>query len=208
MTSSEQSKVLKMIEDGKISAEEGLRLMQVLGEEKAKPAKEPTPLKSSKTPPPDPVADADPAIAETASKARGLWMIPLWIGVGITILGGWVMYLNIHPTAISAWFYCLGFPIFLLGVAITALGWSSRTARWLFVRIEQPPGEFPRRIVIGFPLPLRLTSWFLRTFGHHIPELRNVPISEMIDAVEVSEEPLIVNVNEGEDGEKVQVFIG
>ena len=210
MTASERSKILKMIEDGKITPEEGLRLMQVLGDDPVEDVKEeaPTPV----TPPIDvkPVSEPDPDIAATVEKARSLWMIPLWIGVFITVFGGWVMYQNIHPSAISAWFYCLGLPILTLGILIILLGAASRTARWLFVSIKQKPGEFPQRIKIGFPLPLHLTSWILRNFGHmiEIEGLRNVPVDQLIDAVARSDEPLVVNVDEGEDGEKVQVFIG
>jgi hypothetical protein len=126
MTASERSKILNMIEEGKITPEEGLRLMQVLGEDPVEDRDEP-----ASAPNPTPIEDRpaperDPAIRATASKARALWMIPVWIGVAITVFGGWVMYSNMHPSGISAWFYCLGFPIFLLGVLITTLGVSSR----------------------------------------------------------------------------------
>jgi hypothetical protein len=209
MTASERSQILKMIEDGKISPEEGLRLMQVLeeepvedrqGSEAAQPSAPHLDFQTS--------ADPDPVISETVAKARSLWMIPLFIGVVITTFGGWVMYKNIHPSAISAWFYCLGFPIFLLGVLVIIMGVGSKTARWIFVSVKQKPGESPRHIRIGFPLPLTLTSWFLRNFGYKIEGLANIPVDQMIDALQQSSDPLVVNVDEGEDGEKVQVVIG
>jgi len=211
MTASERSKILKMIEDGKITPEEGLHLMQVLGED---PIEDSVGTKGTDETPvtPGPKVEvgsaADPAIEQTAEKARSLWLIPLWIGVVITVFGGWVMYQNIHGSLISAWFYCLGFPIFLFGVLLIMLGWSSKTSRWLFVSVKQKPGEFPQRIMLGFPLPLTLTSWVLRNFGHMIKELQNAPVDQVIDALRQSSDPLVVNVDEGEDGEKVQVFIG
>jgi len=211
MTTSERSKILKMIEEGKITPEEGLHLMQALGEdpledqvvgdESAETSEAHAPKVEVKTEP-------DPAINQTVEKARSLWMIPLWIGVVITVFGSWVMYQNIHGAQISAWFYCLGFPIFTLGVLFILLGWSSKTSRWLFVSVKQKPGEFPKRIMLGFPLPLGLTSWFFRNFGHMIKGLKNAPVDQVIDAMQRSNEPLVVNVDEGEDGEKVQVFIG
>lgn len=209
MTASERSKILKMIEDGKITPEEGLRLMQVLGED---PLEDRNESAAPHTPAPEvedrPASEPDLEINQTVKKARSLWMIPLWIGVFITTFGGWVMYKNVHPSDISVWFYCLGFPIFILGVLIIILGWGSKTARWLFVSVKQKTGEFPKRIVIGFPLPLHLTSWFLRNFGHKIEALGNVPVDQIIDAVQQSRDPLVVNVDDGDDGEKVQVYIG
>jgi hypothetical protein len=155
-----------------------------------------------------PVSEPDPEISKTVEKARRLWMVPLWIGVIITTFGGWVMYKNIHPTDISAWFYCLGMPIFILGVFVIVLGWSSKNARWIFVSVKQKPGDFPKRILIGFPLPLTLTSWFLRNFGHKIQGLGKVPVDQILKAIQHSNDPMVVNVDEGDDGEKVFVYIG
>lgn len=207
MTESERSKILKMIEDGKITPEEGLRLMQVLDddpveiEEEGKTPAEPSPRVDVRY-------DPDPAINETVEKARNLWVIPLWIGIFITAFGGWVMVQNIHGSQISGWFYCLGFPIFLMGILIIMLGSSSKTSRWLFVSVKQKSGEFPRNIKVGFPLPLGLTSWILRNFGHMIKELKNAPLDQIIDALQRSDDPLVVRVDEGDDGDKVEVFIG
>jgi len=53
-----------------------------------------------------------------------------------------------------------------------------------------------------------LASWFFRNFGNSIDGIKNVPIDQMIDALHESSDPLVVNVDEGDDGEKVQVFIG
>jgi hypothetical protein len=212
MTDSERSKILKMVEDGKITPEEGLRLMNVLGEAPLDDGDEPAPASRQEPPSPQPdvqsASEPDPDLAKTVATARSLWMIPLWIGVVITTFGGWIMYENVHSSAIGVWFFCLGFPIFFLGVLIILLGLGSRTACWLFVSVKQEPGNFPRRIMIGFPLPLNLASWFMRNFGHKIKGLRNIPVDQILVAVGNSEEPLIVNVDEGEEGEKVQVFIG
>jgi hypothetical protein len=201
-----------MIEDGKITPEEGLRLMQVLGEDPQDDYTEEN--ESFKSGKPEligderPGAEPDPEISKTVEKARRLWMIPLWIGVIITTFGSWVMYMNIHPGAISAWFYCLGLPIFILGVLIIVLGWSSKNARWLFVSVKQKPGDFPKRILIGFPLPLTLTSWFLRNFGHKIEGLGNVPVDLIFEAIQQSSDPMVVKVDEGDNGEKVLMYIG
>jgi len=211
MTASERSQILKMIEDGKITPEEGLRLMQVLGEDPQDDIAEVNEsFESGRSEPvieDRPVTEPDPEISKTVANARRLWMVPLWIGVIITTFGSWVMYKTMQPN-IGAWFYCLGFPIFILGVLVIVLGWSSKNARWLFVSVKQKPGEFPKRILIGFPLPLTLTSWFLRNFGHKIEGLGKVPVDQIFEAIQHSSDPMVVKVDEGEDGEQVLVYIG
>ncbi|MDP2993583.1 MAG: hypothetical protein Q8N46_00510, partial [Anaerolineales bacterium] len=88
---------------------------------------------------------------------------------------------------------------------------GSRKARWIFVDVHQKPGEKPARIFLGFPLPLKPAAWFLRTFGHHIPDLEKTNVDDVIQVIEAGftgEEPLVVNVDEGDEGERVQVYIG
>ena len=71
--------------------------------------------------------------------------------------------------------------------------------------------EFPRNITIAFPLPLGLVAWFLKNFGGSISGLKKTNVDEIIQAIAMAKnitEPLIVNVDDGDDGEKVQVFIG
>jgi hypothetical protein len=56
-----------------------------------------------------------------------------------------------------------------------------------------------------------LAAWFLRTFGRYIPNLEKTAADEILVALEQttsSDSPLVVNVDEGDDGEKVQVYIG
>jgi len=56
-----------------------------------------------------------------------------------------------------------------------------------------------------------LVGWFLKNFGSHIEGLKKTTIDEVLMAVSMAKsvtEPLIVNVDEGDGGERVQVFIG
>ena len=115
-----------------------------------------------------------------------------------------------EASGMNFWFYFLLVPL-LMGVLLTALATGSRQARWIFVDVRQRPGERPQHIFLGFPLPLKLTAWFLRTFGPLIPELHSTNVDEVIQVIEsgfTGKEPLIVNVDEGEQGERVRVYIG
>ncbi len=151
-----------------------------------------------------------PEVREDIRKWKRWWVIPLWVGAAVTVIGGLLMFLAYNAGGFGFWFACTWFP-FLLGVGILALAWSSRTAPWLHVRVHQAPGEKPQKIAISFPIPIRLTVWGLRTFGHRIPQMENTSLDEVILAlkdVARDETPLFVDVDEGENGERVQVFIG
>jgi hypothetical protein len=151
------------------------------------------------------------------SRWRNWWQIPLWIGVGITIIGGLMMYSAYQAGGFSFWFACAWFP-FLLGVAVLALAWASRTSPWLHVRVTQKPGERPQHIAFSFPLfklPLKLANWGLNRFGDRIPSSEGfkpgkLDLNGIIDSLGnlSPEAPLYVQVDEGEDGEKVEVYIG
>ena len=215
MTDQERGIVLKMIEDGRISPEEGLKLMQVLKPSadndipKIDPTSEP-PAEQLEEKSERSGLEVDDRINRIKSTARRLWQVPLGISVGVVILSALGMYLIQRDLGNNFWFYFLSLPLLLgtLGI-VTAVG--TRKARWLFVNVKQKPGERPQRIFLGFPLPLTLTAWALRTFGHKIPDLKKTNVDDVIQAVEsglTGDEPLIVNVDEGEAGERVQVYIG
>jgi hypothetical protein len=215
MTDQERNQVLKMIEEGKITAEEGLKLMQALDQQAPELEPSPVPIiappveeaqNSSSAQPSEP----DAHIERLKRTARRLWQIPLWIGIFITVLSALGMYAIMRGPGLNFWFYFMLLPL-LLGVALTALAAGSRAARWIYVDVHQQPGEKPGHIFLGFPLPLKLTAWFLRTFGPMIPDLQKTNVDEIIQVMESGfngNEPLIVHVDEGEGGERVQVYIG
>ena len=81
----------------------------------------------------------------------------------------------------------------------------------LHLRIQQKEGDWPRNIAISFPLPIHITAWFFRLFGKKIPGVQDTSIDELIlalDKTTAADNPLYVKVDEGEDGERVEVFIG
>jgi hypothetical protein len=255
----ERKKILEMIENGTISAEEGLTLLNVLDEsQSSEPTLGNAVVNFEVGVIPEAVVEEQPEISayedqivaarpseqellsEDAFVASGeaaesleadveilpdeprppstdeinrwkrWWVVPLWIGAGITVIGGLLMFWAFQASGFGFWFACAWFP-FLLGVAVLALAWSSRTSPWLHVRVHQAPGERPQKIAISFPIPVRLTVWGLRTFGHYIPHMGDTSLDEVILALkDVAQEgtPLFVDVDEGENGERVQVFIG
>jgi hypothetical protein len=220
-TSDERMHILQMIEDGQITASEGLRLIETLPQETA--AETTSPLAEAATPPETraagivpPPEDQSPGPAEKSSPPPNLphwqrwWLIPMWVGIGITTLGAWLMYLAFARShTFSAWFWLAALLVFVPGVAVMALAAASRNSKWIHIRVKG--SRRGGNISLSLPIPVRLTAWFLRTFGSYIPPLKNTGVDELVMAVGESaspENPLYVEVDEGEEGEKVQVYIG
>lgn len=204
--SDERLKILEMINQGVINAEEGYSLLQALDGEQdsASEFPEATPNVDSQTESPQP---PDP---EDINKWKRWWFIPLWVGAGITILSASLMFWAWRASGFGVWFACTWLP-FWLGVMVLALGWNSQRSPWLHVRVHQKSGEKPEKLAISFPIPIRFSAWCLRTFGHWIPNLGAMGLDEVILALgETAQQdtPFFVDVREGEDGERVQVFIG
>lgn len=226
----ERIHVIEMIENGTITASEGVRLLQALDQddhvsepEDYQPAKEVNfeSLNTGWEPDsPEDKNESEPLIGDVIAeefdpqieKWKRWWMIPLWVGVGITIIGGLLMLWAYQSAGFSFWFGCAWLP-FLLGVAVMLVAWGSRSAAWLHLRVKQKPGEWPQTIAFSFPLPLRFAAWFMRIFGRYIPGLNGTGIEfdrliEIIKQTTTSGTPFYVEVEEGQNGETVQIYIG
>lgn len=197
MTDSERQHVLRMIDEGKITAEEGLKLMQALGEDDPVEV-----VEVVETGPRPGETRRDPEFDQKIERFRRLWLIPLGGGILLAVLSAAWMYAALH----SFWFY-FAFLFFMLGVGLVVLGFDSRTSRWIYINVEQKPGEQPGRIVISFPLsPVR---WVVGLFGRYIPAEQKGAINEVLDAIlrtKKSDDPFFVDAYE--DEQRVQVYIG
>ena len=206
--SDEKKQILKMVEDGKITAEEAMELIRAVEQDLAAEEAdvyETEPDTGSAYEPPE---DMD----ETIERIKRYGNIPLWIGVILVVLGGLWMFAAMQASGFGFWFYCSWFP-FLLGVLAVAAAAGSKRSRWIFVNVKQAPGQTPQRIVFGFPLPLRFAAWGMRTFGNWIPDMDvdAATVADLIDALAdtpTDEPATIIDVHDDEDGEHVQVFIG
>lgn len=213
MSSEERTQILKMVEDGKISAEEAMQLIKALEEADVEMEIIETAPASSSGPEADSASEKPeaPEFDKVARQARRLWQIPLWIGVGLTSLASYWLYSLMQASNFGFWFFCAWMPL-LFGVLLLALFAGGRASRWLYLKVQQAEGsDGPRNITLGLPLPLGLAGWFLRNFGRNFEGLNRTNMDEIITLISQgisSREPLIVNVDEGDDGEKVQVYIG
>jgi hypothetical protein len=211
MSSEERRKILQMVEAGKISAEEAAQLMRALDDHLESSEAEievirmeaGSSFESTKA----------PEFEEIKSRARRFSLIPLWVGTFITVFSAWIIYMTQQSGGTNFWFFCMLLP-FLLGVLLITLGAGARSSRWLYLDVDRRNargGQGPRHITLGVPLPFGFVAWFLRTFGSNLQGTsgsRVDGIVQIINATRDSNEPLIINVDDSDDGERVRLFIG
>ena len=205
MTDDERQQVLKMIQDGKITAEEGLKLIQALDADV--PAHETDIIETAADDRTHTGTKSSPEFDRKINRFRRLWLIPLSAGILITVAAAYWMYSALQGSGLGFWFYCSWLP-FLLGIAAIALGFDSRTSRWIYIDVHQKAGEHPQRILLTFPLSP--VSWLVSLFGNQIPAEQRGAVDDVMRAIfksSQSQEPLFVEVHE-DDGEHVQVYIG
>ncbi|GAP10370.1 hypothetical protein BECAL_01537 [Bellilinea caldifistulae] len=213
--SEERLELLRKIEAGEISPEEGLRLINALEEDSTAQPRvliEETIQPGEAT---ERVKEVD--VVETAGEKSAppdyrRWRRFSWVIFGLMVLLtslsavwmvlGWL-------TRPWGWGFWLSWFPFLSGI----IGmWLSYNSLWLHVRIRQRKGAKPEKIAFSFPLPVHALVWFLRTFGRWMPPtVREQNLADMLHELMKnlsSQEPIHIQVNDEEDGEEVEIFIG
>lgn len=195
MTSDEERlHILEMIRSGQITVDQGAELLEALGDESDTDGS----AADSTSPDPSPPMDV-PAFSNW-------WLIPLWIGTAILILGALLLSAAYQG---SGWFLMVcGWPVFLIGLLVIIAAWFSRAGPWVHIRVQQRKSG---RHDIRLSLPLNLSVSVLKVIGRFIPQLKETGVDDMLIAMKDGvkpEQPLIIDVNEEEDGEHIQVVIG
>lgn len=211
MSSEERKKILQMVEEGKVSASDAAKLMLALDADADSVEAEIEVIQTGTSRGFE--STEAPEFEEIKSRARRFSLIPLWIGIFITVISAWVIYGIQQNGGANFWFYCMVLPL-LVGVLLITLGAGGRSARWIYVDVDRPnakKGDGPRRITLGFPLPLGIIDWIFRTFGNYFQGLSKGRVEGIIQLMNVtrdSNEPFILNVDDSDDGEHVRIFIG
>lgn len=209
MSSEERKKILQMVEDGAISAEEAANLMRALDDDSVEEQIEVYDVETGSG-----FEGSETSAPEfEAVKARALRfaMIPLWAGIAVAVLSAWGIFSIQQNVGVNFWSFCLLFPL-MLGVLLIAIGSAGQGSKWLYVNVDRRyASDWPKNITLGFPIPLGLTAWFMRNFGHNINGMNKAQVDgivEVLNATGKSDDPFIVNVDDDDDGDRVQVYIG
>jgi hypothetical protein len=199
--SEERTKILQMVADGKLTAEQAAQLLAAIDAGQGDQAESP----GADAPRVDTLSSESPMTPYFGS----LWLIPMYIGLVLFVCGA----LAVFPlyAGSGSWLLAVcGWPIFLAGLLTMLAAYFSRRSRWVHVRVTNIDGS-QRNVRFSFPLPLGLTAWVLRLVSHFVPKLKDTGVDEVITALNegvTRDQPLLVDVQEGSDGERVQVYIG
>jgi hypothetical protein len=151
MSSEERKKILQMVEEGKITAEQAASLMRAI---EADAESEEGEIEAFEAAAAWGQESDSSDFEQVKARALRFAMIPLWIGIFITVLSAWGIYSVQQNSGMNFWFFLLMIPL-LLGVLLIALGASGQTSKWLYVNVDRRyTVEGPRTITLGFPLPL------------------------------------------------------
>ena len=190
----EQLQILKMLEAGRISAEEAATLLAALetGEGDA---------------PAEMAALQPESIERQENPWARFWIYPLMAGALVLLVGALVIGWASAIDAARGWLVCGWLPL-LLGLSVVLLAWWARNATWLHVRVSEG-GR--RKVAFSFPVPLALAAWGIRVAQPFVPQLRDTGVDDLIVALRDSTsegEPFFIDVEDDEEGERVQVYIG
>lgn len=184
MNDEERMEILNRLEAGEIDADEAIK---VLGQSTESEGQAP-PVEERSYP----------------TRWRHWWLIPLSLGIagvaaglGLSQLGGW-------------WWVCAG-PLLVISLTVVILSTLTSQSPWVHVRVRTGADDGFRKIKVSLPIPVRLTAWGLRTFGGRFHGLDDTAIDDLILGLEDNlshDTPIIIEVQEDEDGEHVEVFMG
>jgi hypothetical protein len=200
-----QLEILRMVQEGIISAEEGEQLLDAVDGATESAGGEGDEERAS-TQAVAPKDLPEERLSGMPDWARRTWVYVLAGGFVLLALAGMVTAQLVQGGERLGWLACTT-PLMILGALTVALAWWSRTARWLHVRVRDRGVRF----TISLPLPLRLAAGLARLARPWIPDpWGDAAVDEMIFSLAESDaldDVLAVEVSEGE-GEEVLVYIG
>lgn len=191
-------RVLRMVEEGRLTPEEALPLWLALGPKQAARPQGQT-SRISRTVP-RPKEDVHPPL--------GFRVLPWALGgAGVLFLGGavWAGVLGGGGWLLSL--LCL-LPMGLLGLLALGLAWSAWRGVWVWVSIRRAEGAGPRHLSLGLPIPvgwLPLAWRLARPWMDEMWPLDGKTLRQMAQVLH--QEPLWLTVDD-EDGTQVRVWLG
>lgn len=202
MTTDENKlEILRKVENGTLSIEEGADLIGML--DNARP--EPEPQQSAAVPPMKPIEKH-----EASGCWKAAWSMFL---VGGAILAGFSAYwiYSGYTNHGFGWGFWLSWIPMLIGIGLMIFGWALMESPWMHVRIHSKEEGKKFIFVFSMPVPFNMARWVMENFGHYMPEeVKSQEIINMLDQAEASiknGEPFEIQVDDDKDGSKVDIFI-
>ena len=185
-----RGKVLDLLDQGKIDARQAVELLRTVeGESVPEGGADPTTVSPGLAPP---------------HWWRWWWAAFVGSGIGFIVIGAGF-------GTLGGWWWLCGGAALLAGLLLLIIGTVSVGSPWLRLRVETGQESWPRRFNVSLPLPLKPAAWLLRRLSWLSPRLRATAVDELLMSLdgEISAgTPLVIDVHEGEGGERVRVHIG
>lgn len=204
----ERLKILQLIADGTITAEEGAALLDSLESVSAEDTEANietvpvvlVPQTSEILSPPVRLQDQSPPRPGWAK----YWFYALGLGAFLASLGFSFTVLIVAGQVYWAWIFLTLSALFLGGL-LCLCGWLIRTSAWLHIRIENEGTSFN----LSLPLPLGWIAWLVRIARPFVPQLRELAADDLLETLVASatEEGFNIEVQE-ESGEHVLLYYG
>ncbi len=205
-SNADRLKVLEQLESGELDFDQALSELkgaaQADGTSSSPGAISPSPGGTSSSPSATSSSAGETPSSSTATRIWGRWwLLPFYLGV--LALG-----LGIVVANLGSWWWLLAVPLLLSGALLTILALASRRSPWLHVRVTNPARAWPKTIGISLPVPTRFAAWAVRAIGPFIPNLDEQAIAEMLILGGMMDEPLHVEIDDGDSGERIEIFLG
>ena len=181
MAEQEAMDILRQVENGELDAETAATLLEE-----------------------EPAPEVVERASDIPNRWSGWWLIPF----AVTLI---VIAAGIAIGQQGGWWWLLAGPLLLVGGVVLILLLASIGSPWVHIRVHTGQDSWPRRIAISLPLPLRVSAWGLRMFGVYIPGLEHTSLDELLLALDEgfsTGEPIQIDIDEGESGERVQIYLG
>jgi hypothetical protein len=184
----EERRVLQMISEGVISADEGAQLLEAMG------VGDDT-LSQASPPAGDPVAFPPPPAW------AGQWLAIVLVGTVFMFMGLGFTFLVIGGT-VSAWWLLLTLPLLLTGSLVVLLGYFCSSQRWLHIHVDSDDARFK----FNLPLPFSWITGIFRIARLFEPKLAVITDDVLDELTYAAEGYFYVEVDEAEKGEYVQIY--
>ncbi len=221
-TSEERQQVLRMIADGKITPQEGSRLLAALSggtlpdvtepaasaeQVQNAPQAEPADPQQQASTPEQEVVPPPPPIDTKTPDTRHWWQVPFWIGAALLVAGAFTLAGALSSGAACLVLLC-GLPMLLIGILAIIVAWYARNGPWVHIRVKNDrPGE--HNFNLSVPLDLGVVA--VRVAEPFVPQMRKTGVDDVIVSMKDNvkkDQPLIIDVHDDEDSEQVQVIVG
>lgn len=202
MTTDENKlEILRKVENGTLSIEEGADLIGILEKGKSEPEQR----QAAYVPPMEPIEKH-----EASGCWKAAWSMFL---VGGAILAGFSAYWIFQGYSNNGfgWGFWLSWIPMLIGIGLMIFGWALMESPWMHVRIHSKEEGKKYSFVFSMPVPFNMARWVMEKFGQYMPEeAKSQEILNVLDQAEISiknGEPFQVQVDDEKDGTKVDIFI-